>query len=95
MKLHPQEFLDISALFDKYDLGDRVSFIKRKGWVHVIVDALSIEFHRKKVSSIIDGHFQDSLQYFVRCQGEVTESPDWEGVLTKLDLWIRNNFVIY
>jgi len=69
---------------------DLISFRKKGGWVKVGIEKLEgeFEFHRKKISTIQEGRFQDHYQYRIKEKGQIKTLENWEGVLAGLRRWI-------
>lgn len=92
MRLLSNEHTDIIEILKKEGLEKRASLVKKKGWVHIEIEQQSFMFHRKKVSSLVDGQFQDLFQYFIRKEKGIGELNSWSAVVDSLEIWAKNRF---
>ena len=83
MRLLAEEQIHISKLLDKYNLSDQYQLFKKRGCVYIEISGHSFAFHRKKSVQLIEGHFEDLNQYFVRIDKSAKHVDGFNGVLTR------------
>ena len=68
---------------------ERINFIKRKGWVHIKISGYSdsFQFHRKKVTHISDGKFENSFVYLYKTERRNIDAHDWSEVVHGFKNW--------
>lgn len=89
MRLLAEEQKEIMKLMDRYDLDGQYELVKRKGWVYVNIKGCSFAFHRKKTTEIVNGKFENKLQYFVRVDNSMQPFEHLSQVIEKLDQWVQ------
>ncbi|MFT6866196.1 MAG: 23S rRNA A2030 N6-methylase RlmJ [Cyclobacteriaceae bacterium] len=89
MRFLSLEHKDIMGLLIKLNLTNKAKFVKRKGWVYIEIDQQSFAYHRKKESLLIDGQFEDRIEFFMVCNGKRKSLNTWEEVLINFKDWLK------
>ena len=89
MRLLAEEQIHISKLLDKYNLSDQYQLFKKRGWVYIEISGLSFAFHRKKSVQLIQGHFEDLFQYFVRIDKSAKHVDGFSGILNEFNMCLN------
>ena len=88
MRLLAHEHQQILELLLVYNQEGNHQLVKRKGWVFVEINGQSYSFHRKKMTTLVDGQFTDQLVYYVKDGGEVEKVESFEEVLESMKQWL-------
>lgn len=90
MKLLQEEYDQFQELFNKSNLTGEVAFVKLKGWVFLQLGEMSMSFHRKTTSKLVDGKFTAVNKYYTRTHEELIHN-DFSKVLSVVSSWIRES----
>ena len=88
MRLFHSEHHSLLSAISAYGYREaEVRLWKKSGWVHLQISNREpiFAFHRKKISRIVKGKFQDYYQYSVRVNNKVLPMKDWDEVLREFD----------
>ena len=91
MRLFQYEHRDLVNITKEYGFNtDELLFRKKGGWLKVDLGLTQekFEFHRKKVTRLIDNQFKDHYEYRIRIQGEVIPIHSWSGVKEQYRDWV-------
>jgi hypothetical protein len=92
MRIKAHEYEDIIALLVKLNISEEdILFVKKKGWftIQKIQREGKFEFHRKLETHLVNGEFQDELNYRFRTGGKVQMATSWDDVLKNLGIWLK------
>ena len=91
MRLFKSEYKDLVDRVSAKGLEpEQISIRKKGGWVKIgIPDRTGeFEFHRKKVTEIIDGRFQDHFLYRIKDHHQIKEVSGWKDVIQAFEGWM-------
>ena len=89
MRLLQGEQAEISKLLEKYNLSDQYQLIKKRGWVHIQIDDKTFAFHRKKSVQLIQGKFEEKIQYYVQSDKPAKPVNGFSEVIEQLSEWLN------
>ena len=95
MHLYKFEHRDIVKTLNKAGIPEQELYLHKKGgWVKIEIDRIDslFEFHRKKVSRLIDGKFTDHYDYRVRLEKTIRSMENWAAVVQSFDEWIKGHY---
>ena len=69
---------------------DKLLFRKKAGWVKIQLEGVGelFQFHRKKVTQIVDGRFKDHYQYRIKVNGVIQSVDSWQNVKAEFETWL-------
>ncbi len=72
--------------FDK----NQILFRKKGGWIKIQLEGITelFQFHRKKITKIVEGRFKDHYQYRIKINGVVRPVDSWHNILSEFDTWL-------
>ena len=89
MKLLARESNKIKeVLEEKYGLKDSYTLVKKKGWVYIDVKGHKFAFHRKDISTILDGKLVVQNQYYIKLPDKQKPVEGLNQVLVEISKWI-------
>jgi hypothetical protein len=89
MRLLPAEHNDIMNLLKAAGLENEILLTKKTGWVHLKYKGEVFSFHRKEVTSLENGKFIDSLEYYVGTPRKPEKVATWLDVAAQLKAWLE------
>jgi len=93
MRLLPTEHRDLLSTLESFGLfKGEFGFRKKSGWfrIDIISREESFDFHRKKITTIVNGTFKDGVQYRMRFDKKIHPADNWEDVLNQFKSWLSN-----
>jgi hypothetical protein len=91
MRLLPAEHQDLLMTLESIGLNkDQFGFRKKAGWfrIELFGRAGTFDFHRKKITTIVDGKFEHGIRYRVRFDKKIHPVVGWEDVLQHFKTWL-------
>ena len=72
--------------FDK----NQILFRKKSGWIKIQLEGITelFQFHRKKITKIVEGRFKDHYNYRIKINGVVKSVDSWNNILSEFDIWL-------
>ncbi len=69
---------------------DQIHFRKKGGWIKIQLEGITelFQFHRKKITKIVEGRFKDHYQYRIKINGVVRPVDSWHNILSEFDTWL-------
>ena len=89
MKLLTRESNEITEVLEnRYGLKNAYTLVKKKGWVHIEMKGHKFAFHRKDISTILDGKLVVQNQYYVKILDKQKPVEGLNQVLVEISKWI-------
>ena len=91
VRLFQYEHRDLIRITQEYGFDtEELLFRKKRGWLKVDLGLSSnnFEFHRKKITRLVDNHFKDHYEYRVKLSGEIISLQSWLEVKELYTDWI-------
>lgn len=91
MRLFQYEHRDLVNITKEYGFDTvELLFRKKAGWLKVDLGVTSeiFEFHRKKITHLVENQFQDHYEYRIKIRGEVIYLNSWSEVKAQYREWI-------
>ena len=94
MRLFKYEHRDLVNITREFGYKpEELLFRKKGGWVKVDLEGISdfFEFHRKKVTRLLENQFKDHYQYRAKILGGIVNLESWAQVKMEFREWLSSH----